>query len=165
TGRARAQVEVCGTVRPGHRLMTRARRRAGAEEGGEAAGGPAGRGAGGRGGGAAGAHCALAGRAATARGCGAAGGGSCLPGGQQGSGTGSGGMSTGGSGDDDPEVAPDRAGVFDPIGDALGERERVELGGGDDSGEVQGLTDGRGGVHNLPLVPYTDRFADYQDRK
>src|SRR5690606_17819904 len=81
-------------------------------------------------------------------------------GGQQGSGTGSGGMSSGGSGDDDPEVAPDRAGVFDPIGDALGERERVELGGGDDSGEVQGLTDGRGGVQNLPLVPYTDRFAD-----
>jgi len=73
-------------------------------------------------------------------------------------------MSPGGSGDDDPEVAPDRAGVFDPIGDALGERERVELGGGDDSGEVQGLTDGRGGVQNLPLVPYTDRFADYQER-
>lgn len=72
-------------------------------------------------------------------------------------------MGPGGSGDEDPEVAPERSGVFDPVDAALGERGQVDLGGGDEAGEVRGLTDGRGGVQNLPLVPYTDRFAEYQD--
>jgi len=73
-------------------------------------------------------------------------------------------MGPGGTGDEDPAAGPDRSGVFDPVDEALGDREQVDLGGGDDPGEVEGTTDGRGGVQNLPLVPYTDRLAEYQER-
>jgi hypothetical protein len=72
-------------------------------------------------------------------------------------------MGPGGSGDEDPNQAPGRSSVFDPIDSALGDREKVDLSGSDDQGEVRGLTDGRGGVENLPLTPYTDRFAEYRD--
>ncbi|HEX2152978.1 MAG TPA: hypothetical protein VHL52_03260, partial [Acidimicrobiia bacterium] len=88
-------------------------------------------------------------------------------GGQQGAGPGTGnsgsGMGPGGSGDEDPNQAPGRASVFDPTQEALGERERVDLAPSDDQGDVRGLTDGRGGAENLPLVPYTDRLGEYQD--
>ncbi len=53
--------------------------------------------------------------------------------------------------------------MFDPIDGALGDRERVNLPGSENQGEVKGLTDGRGGLENLPLVPYSGRFAEYRD--
>lgn len=84
-------------------------------------------------------------------------------GGTAGSGSGGSGMGSGGFGDEDPNQAPGRATVFDPISEALGERERVDLAGSEE-GEVQGLTDGRGGVENLPLTPYSERFAEYQSQ-
>lgn len=72
-------------------------------------------------------------------------------------------MSPGGTGDDDPAADPDRATVFDPVGDALGDRQQVDLAPSDDQGQVRGLTDGRGGIENLPLTPYTDRIRQYRD--
>ena len=68
-----------------------------------------------------------------------------------------------GHGDEDPDVPPERGNIFDPVGEALGDREQVDLAPGDEQGEVKGLTDGRGGVQNLPLVPYTDRLGEYRD--
>lgn len=102
------------------------------------------------------------------QGPGGGGGGGQGAGGQSGAGQGSGrggsGMGSGaGSGDEDPEVAPERSSVFDPTDDALGDRERVDLPGSEGQGQVEGLTDGRGGSENLPLVPYSDRFQDYRD--
>ncbi len=64
---------------------------------------------------------------------------------------------------EEPGASPGRSSVFDPIGEALGGRERVDLAGSDEQGEVRGRTDGRGGVENLPLVPYSDRFSEYRD--
>jgi hypothetical protein len=72
-------------------------------------------------------------------------------------------MGGGGRGDDDPSVTPERSTVFDPVDEALGERERVDLAPSDEQGEVRGLTDGRGGIENLPLVPYSDRIGEYRD--
>jgi hypothetical protein len=72
-------------------------------------------------------------------------------------------MGPGGQGDDDPDHPPARASVFDPIGRPLGARERIDLPPAGGEGEVKGTTDGRGGVHNLPLLPYQSRFAEYRD--
>lgn len=100
---------------------------------------------------------------------GGGGGGSNGAGGQQGAsqGNGSGGggvIRPGGTGDDDPDVAPERSSIFDPVQSGLGDRERVDLPGSLGQGEVKGLTDGRGGLHNLPLTPYSNRFSEYRDQ-
>jgi hypothetical protein len=42
----------------------------------------------------------------------------------------------------------------------MGEEVRVDIEGGTD-GEIRGSVEGQG-IENLPLIPYSDRFAEYQ---
>ncbi len=65
-----------------------------------------------------------------------------------------------GSGDNDPFREPERGQVFEPVDGSLGDEVRVRIDGAQ-PGEVQGATQGTG-LENLPLVPYSLRFAEYQ---
>jgi hypothetical protein len=66
-----------------------------------------------------------------------------------------------GTGDNDVVRDPNRATVFDPLDFDRGDETRIDFNTADPSGEVQGSTQGEG-LQNLPLVPFTDRYADYQ---
>jgi hypothetical protein len=66
-----------------------------------------------------------------------------------------------GTGDDDVVRAPERSNVLDPVGFERGDEHRIDFDTLDPTGDVRGRTQGEG-VENLPLVPYTDRFAEYQ---
>jgi hypothetical protein len=50
--------------------------------------------------------------------------------------------------------------VFDPVGFEQGEEVRVRL-EGLEPGELRGRMEGEG-IRNVPLAPYTERFAEYQ---
>jgi hypothetical protein len=56
---------------------------------------------------------------------------------------------------------PSRGVIFDPPPAAVGEEERVDFDTSDPTGQVRGRTIGEG-LLNAPLVPYADRFLDYQ---
>lgn len=80
----------------------------------------------------------------------------------------SGGTGTGngvfpGQGDNDVVRDPERGEVLDPAGYQRGAEERVDFSTSDPTGEVQGRTTGDG-LRNVPLVPYTERIAEYRDQ-
>lgn len=138
-----------GQGQPGQSGQGQAGQGQGQGQPGQGQGGPGGQGQGGAGGGGGGGSNGAGGQ----------------QGAQQGNGTGGGGgIRPGGTGDNDPDVRPERASVFDPVRSGLGERRRVDLPGVGAQGEVKGLTDGRGGGENLPLTPYSDRFGEYRDQ-
>jgi hypothetical protein len=58
---------------------------------------------------------------------------------------------------------PSRGVIFDPPPDAVGEEQRVDFDTSDPTGQVRGRTIGEGLI-NAPLVPYADRFLDYQQQ-
>jgi hypothetical protein len=99
------------------------------------------------------------------QGQGSAGGGSGA-GGQSGTGSTPGGTGSGavppGSGDDDEARDPTRSSVFDPGSFGLGDEVRVRLDGSGQPGDPSGPTSGQG-IENLPLAPYTSRFAEYRN--
>ena len=68
-----------------------------------------------------------------------------------------------GQGDNDHVADPSRGAIFDPPPGAAGEEERVDFDTSDPSGQVRGRTIGEG-LENTPLVPYADRFAEYQQQ-
>ena len=75
--------------------------------------------------------------------------------------SGSGAGPASGTGDDDPAVAPRYSSpVFDPPAGGLGEEVRAPV-TGDGPGEVAGRASGPS-VANQPLVPYTERLAEFR---
>lgn len=66
-----------------------------------------------------------------------------------------------GQGDNDIVRDPVRSNVLDPVGFERGDEHRIDFDTLDPTGSVRGRAQGEG-VENLPLVPYTDRFAEYQ---
>jgi hypothetical protein len=68
-----------------------------------------------------------------------------------------------GQGDNDVVREPERGEVLDPAGFQRGAQERVDFSTSDPTGEVQGRTTGDG-LRNVPLVPYTERIAEYRNQ-
>jgi hypothetical protein len=65
-----------------------------------------------------------------------------------------------GSGDNDPFADPTRGEIFDPVDFTAGDEARIPI-DGRDPGDFLGTASGSG-IDNDAVVPYTERFAEYQ---